>query len=178
MCNLDIIVGPSPGDRPLEQDWAWINWFFTSLEEADFVVMLFIFGTVYLMMLCIITTFVFACLKNRNISLIKPAADADGSIHFVSLLLSMFGTFMVIGGIAYIIYVLLVVHPYFYRHQPYALTVPYTLLTVSMHILALRLSPKASRIYKTWNVACLVPCGLILAISLFFYLFYWFTNII
>lgn len=175
MSYLDVIVGPSPVERSFNLDWEWINWFFSSLEEADFVIMLCIFGAVYLMLLSVITIFTVMFLKQRNITIMKPAADADGSVHVIPFLLSIFGTFMVAGGIAYILYVLLVIHPYYYRHLPYILVVPYAVVTAAMHILALRFSPKASRFYKNWNIACLVPCILVLIVALFFCLFYWFT---
>ena len=175
MSYLDIIVEPNPSEMVLPQDQPWINWFFSSLEDADFVMTLCLFGAVYFMVLGVIAVFAILLMKRRNVALLKPAPDADGSVHVIPFLLTILGTILVIGGIGYILYVVFFTHPYFFRYQPYGLVIPYTVLTGSIHILALRFSPKAGKFYRAWNIACLIPCILIFAVSIYFCLFYWLT---
>jgi len=175
MSHLDIIVEPNPGEMVLPQDQAWINWFFSSLDDVDFVMTLCVFGAVYFMILGVIAVFVILFMKRQNIALLKQSPDVDGSVHVIPFLLTILGTFLVIGGIGYILYVVFFTHPYFFRYQPYGLVIPYTVLTGSIHILALRFSPKAGKFYRAWNIACLTPCILIFAVSIYFCLFYWLT---
>jgi len=175
MSYLDIIVEPNPGEMVLPQDQPWINWFFSSLNDADFVMTLCLFGAVNFMVLGVIAVFAILLMKRRNVALLKPAPDADGSVHVIPFLLTILGTILVIGGIGYILYVVFFTHPYFFRYQPYGLVIPYTVLTGSIHILALRFSPKAGKFYRAWNIACLIPCILIFAVSIYFCLFYWLT---
>ncbi len=175
MSHLDIIVEPNPGEMVLPQDQAWINWFFSSLDDADFVMTLCVFGAVYFMILGVIAVFVILFMKRQNVALLKHAPHADGSVHVIPFLLTILGTMLVVGGIGYIFYVVFFTHPYFFRYQPYGLVLPYAIITGFIHILALRFSPTASKFYRCWNIVCLVPCILILAVSSYFCLFYWFT---
>lgn len=175
MRYLDIIVEPRPGELVLPQDQAWINWFFSSLNDADFVMTLCVFGVVYFMVLAVIAVFAILFFKRRNVALLKPVPDADGSVHVIPFLLTMLGTLLVVGGIGYILYVLFFTHPYFFRYQPYGLVLPYAVVTGCIHFLALRFSPKAGKLYRAWNICCLVLCILLLAVSIYFYMFYWFT---
>lgn len=172
MCNLDIIA------EPVTEEQLWNRWFFNSLEDADFVVTLVVFGAVFVMLVSVLALFAVMLLKNFRKKAPESSVEADGSIHAVPFLCSVAGTIMVAIAVFCLVALLFATQPWLYRYLPYHIVLPYAAVSTVLFIIALAFSPRASKLFKIWNKVCLIPCVLAITVSLFFYVFYWFTLIV
>lgn len=165
MCNLDIIAGP------LTDEQLFNRWFFNSLEDADFVVTFVVFGAVFVMAVSVLALFAVMLTKHFKVKVPKPAAEPDGTVHFIPFICSIIGTLLVFAGIVCLIAICFNTNPWLYRYLPYDVVPPYALVTAALFVIALVFSPRAGKAYKVWNRICLAVCCVLLLICLYVYVF-------
>jgi hypothetical protein len=184
MCNLDLIATGDPVQYT--QDELWLQWFFKNIQEADFTVMLTIFGAVFLLTLSIIALFAVMLLKNRFPKNVKTVHEGDGSVHFVPLLLCVAATAMFVIGALILLGFMLMQFPhyglYHWLTMPYGSVLLYIGIMAILFEIVLRFSPNGSKWFLGWNRICRNVCLAILIPGLlviaFFYCFYWFCLLV
>lgn len=185
MCNLDLIAGDGPVYHT--QDELWLRWFFKNIQEADFTVMLTIFGAVFLLVLSVIALFAVMLLKDRFPKRNTEPENPDGSVHIVPFLICIAASMMLVFGLIIIVgfvvlqlpYLGVVLNAYRLFTLPYGPVLLYASVTAALFSVVLRFSPNGSKLFRGWNRIgrniCLCFIGILLVAFAFFYCFYLFT---
>lgn len=188
MCNLDLIAGNDP--IRYTQDELWLQWFIKNIDEADFVVMLTLFGAIFLLALSIIALFAVMLLKDRFPKREQDPHIPDGSVHIVPFLISIAASMMFFFGIFVVVGFIFMQWPYLgiyfnvYRlfALPYDMILIYIAATAVLFTVVLRFSPDGSRLFKGWNRICRNIClwiiGIMLSVFAFLYCFYLFSMLV
>ena len=179
MCNLDIIAGNDP--IIYTQEEAWSNWFFSMLHHPVYGILFLLFGALFLITVSLLALFVVRLLKNNQPKAEVPAADADGSVHWIPVLLSAFASAMLMIAVLLLLgfIILNVLHGnrFTLKYLPYGWIALYIIIMTLQFTVTLRFSPKASKLFLGWNrfgQRCGTVALLILAILCgFYWCMYW-----
>lgn len=168
MCKLDIIAGP------LTEEQRWNRWLFNSLQDADFVVTMVIFGAVFVMAVSVLA--LFGVMLVRHFRKEAPAAEADGSIHVLPFLCSIIASIMfVLAVFAALMLLFSWEHMALYMLD-YSFAFWYAAAMAALFGIALYFSPRAGKGFRIWNMVCMVISLLVVAVGVYFWLFILFTH--
>ena len=169
MCNLDIIAGP------LTEEQLFNRWLYSSLQDAEFVTALVIFGAVFIMLLSVLALFSVMLVKHFKEKSPKPGVERDGSVPLVPFLCSVIASLMFLFGVV-VVLMIWFISDYFAFYWTYTTAGIYAAVMAGLFIIALCFSPRASKAFKRWNTACLIVTLLAVFCVAYFWLFVWFAR--
>ena len=169
MCYLDLI-------SPEMEKQIYQQWVQSLLQDPGFVTAMVVFAAVFVMLLSVLVLAAVSLVKYMTGKSPETGAVADGSIHIVPFLSSVLASLMLGFGLVYVII--------YYFHSGILLhigpsdmiVIAYIAVVCPLFFIALRFSPKAGKVFRFWNTACLVAAPLLTFCYYYFKLFLWFVR--
>lgn len=182
MCKLDIIAGDSPVYHSQEE--LWHNFFFGSMYDPGYRILYLVFGAIYLMLVSMVALFAVMLLKDRikPRKVETPAEEPDGSVHILPFLCSVLASAMLILALVIVLGTLILwlfnSGSLYLGNIPFDIVFLYVIVMAVLFSLVLRFSPRASKLFRTWNrigrTASLAAIAVILLCFGFYWGLYWF----